>query len=85
MLSLPVLNSRYFVVPSGPPVNVTVQAISSSSLLITWQPPEQLHQNGITAGYRIQIGHVDGLSPREYTLNADVNSYRVTGDKFAND
>ena len=66
--------------PSGPPVNVTVEAESSTSLLISWQPPDTLKQNGIVTSYRIEISQTDVLSqPHTYNATADILSLRVTG------
>ena len=68
------------VVPSGSPVNVTVRAVSSTSLLVSWQPPEQLEQNGIITGFKVQVQQSDKLMQlREYDVTGDVNSYTVTG------
>ena len=67
-------------VPSGSPINITLEAESSSELFISWQPPEQLKQNGIITGYRILISSSDTSSQaRAYTVPADINSLRVTG------
>ena len=68
------------VVPSGSPVNVTVRAVSSTSLLVSWQPPEQLEQNGIITGFKVQVQQSDKLMQlREYDVTGDVHSYTVIG------
>lgn len=44
----------YSDVPSLPPQNVSVEAVSSSSIVINWQPPPEGAQNGIITGYKIR-------------------------------
>ena len=46
-----------FLAPEGPPLNVTVTAESSSSLSVTWQPPEKDKRNGIIDSYTACISH----------------------------
>ena len=72
----------FLPVPSGPPVNVTVEAESSTDIFIAWQPPENLKQNGIIVGYKIQINPGDGTSLiREHSVTADVTNLSVTGKR----
>lgn len=67
-------------VPSGSPINITLETESSTELFISWQPPEQLQQNGIITGYQILITPSNTSSQtRAYTVPADINSFRVTG------
>ena len=69
--------------PSGPPVNVTVEAESSTSLFISWQPPETLKQNGIITSYGIEIRQSDPVSQlHTYNATADTMSIRVTGEEI---
>ena len=46
-----------FLAPEGPPLNVTVTAESSSSLSVTWEPPEKNKRNGIIDNYTACISH----------------------------
>ncbi|KAM3864644.1 LOW QUALITY PROTEIN: protein sidekick-1-like [Diretmus argenteus] len=39
-------------VPSGAPVNVTAEAVSSTRILLTWSPLQQTQRNGVILGYR---------------------------------
>ena len=41
-------------VPADPPVNVTVEAASSRSLIVRWEPPPKESQNGIITGYKLR-------------------------------
>ena len=43
--------------PDGPPLNVSVTAESSSSLSVTWQPPEEKKRNGVIVNYTVCISH----------------------------
>ena len=42
-------------VPSGTPTNVQGVAISSTSIKLTWDPPEPGDQNGVIQAYNIII------------------------------
>ena len=39
--------------PSGPPLNLQIQAISSSELAVTWVPPHIDSRNGDIVGYNV--------------------------------
>ena len=41
-------------VPADPPLNVTVEAASSRSLIVRWEPPPKESQNGIITGYKLR-------------------------------
>ncbi|KAA0704197.1 Down syndrome cell adhesion molecule -like protein [Triplophysa tibetana] len=47
--------------PEGPPQDVTLEAISSQSIKVTWKAPQKHLQNGVIRGY--QVCH------REHSLN----------------
>ena len=52
------ITSLFALVPSGPPTNVQGVAISSTSIRLTWKPPQPEDQNGIIQGYNITITEV---------------------------
>ncbi|KAF2367991.1 Immunoglobulin I-set [Trinorchestia longiramus] len=39
--------------PSAPPQQVSCEAVSSSSLMMTWSPPPQPHANGVVISYQL--------------------------------
>ena len=41
-------------IPADPPQNVTLEADSSKSLIVRWEPPPKESQNGIITGYKIR-------------------------------
>ncbi|KZC05677.1 Receptor-type tyrosine-protein phosphatase delta, partial [Dufourea novaeangliae] len=41
--------------PGAPPRNVSGQAISPTSILVTWEPPPAEHSNGRIAYYKLQV------------------------------
>ncbi|XP_028402625.1 receptor-type tyrosine-protein phosphatase F-like isoform X2 [Dendronephthya gigantea] len=43
--------------PEGPPLNVTVTTKNSSSLSVTWNPPEEEKRNGVIVNYTVCISH----------------------------
>ncbi|KAL1023895.1 hypothetical protein UPYG_G00048650 [Umbra pygmaea] len=46
--------------PSAPPQGVTCSSPSSTSLLVSWDPPPPEYQNGIITGYSIQYSIMEG-------------------------
>ncbi|XP_022254822.1 neogenin-like, partial [Limulus polyphemus] len=69
----------YSDTPSEPPQNVTVEASSSTSLIVRWEPPPKESHNGIITGYKIRY-KVRG-SRRGETITTDGNRrlYAITG------
>ncbi|XP_045125604.1 neogenin-like isoform X4 [Portunus trituberculatus] len=69
----PEVTARTFSdVPSKEPQNVTVEAASSESLIIRWEPPPTEHQNGIITGYKIRYKE-RGKSGSSKTRTTDGN------------
>lgn len=50
-----VLTNPCYTAPSSPPLNVSGQVLSPSTLSITWQPPAPEGQNGIIVSYTVQL------------------------------
>ena len=46
-------------VPNGPPLTVSARALSSQSVIITWEPPSPEEQNGHIVEYVINITGLD--------------------------
>ncbi|KAK7929044.1 hypothetical protein WMY93_005439 [Mugilogobius chulae] len=55
-------------VPSGPPQNVTAEAISSTKILLTWTPVLKSQKNGVILGYKVFYNERDLVSPRREQL-----------------
>lgn len=51
-----------FIVPTGPPLNVSVLPLNSTSLYTSWRPPQNDLQNGIIVGYSILLHEVETAS-----------------------
>ncbi|XP_031422173.1 protein sidekick-1 isoform X2 [Clupea harengus] len=49
-------------VPSGAPENVTVEAVSSTRILVTWNPVPEQEQNGNILGYKVLYKEKDSDS-----------------------
>jgi hypothetical protein len=47
-------------IPAGPPQQVSVEAVSSTQLRVTWQPPERELWNGDIMGYNIGFKKSNG-------------------------
>lgn len=72
---------QIYTVPSGAPLNITAIAQSSSSILISWQPPQILEQNGIVSSYDVEINTTDpSIKPRKYRFPANTTNITVTGN-----
>lgn len=39
--------------PSGPPLNIQIQSVSSTELVVTWSPPQADLRNGEILGYNV--------------------------------
>ncbi|XP_046858344.1 receptor-type tyrosine-protein phosphatase delta-like [Xenia sp. Carnegie-2017] len=46
-------------VPEGPPLNVQIVALRSSSLSVTWEPPDKNKANGKIVSYTVCITHLE--------------------------
>ena len=52
----------YSVVPSGPPLNIKTTSRTTSSLSLTWDPPEKDKQNGVIISYTACVSHSQNSS-----------------------
>ena len=48
-------NKLLIIVPSTPPQNVTVIAINSTSIFVSWKPPIATDQNGVITSYNVSV------------------------------
>lgn len=53
-LSEEVSARTYSDVPADPPQNVTLEADSSRSIIVRWEPPPRESQNGVITGYKLR-------------------------------
>ncbi|XP_077460380.1 sidekick cell adhesion molecule 1b [Stigmatopora argus] len=68
-------------VPSGSPVNVTADAVSSSKILLTWSPVPQTKQNGAILGYKVLYSETDSDNPSSIVLvEGDRNTSLLLGE-----
>lgn len=65
--------------PSGAPTDFQAQALSSTSLQITWNPPEALERNGIITGYEILLVDAQNGTTRLYIINIGTLSFQIEG------
>ncbi|XP_029948858.1 protein sidekick-1-like isoform X2 [Salarias fasciatus] len=50
-------------VPSGSPMNVTAEAVSSSKILLSWSAVPQAQRNGVILGYKVLYSQKDSEGP----------------------
>ncbi|XP_037790412.1 tyrosine-protein phosphatase Lar-like [Penaeus monodon] len=70
----------------GEPRNVKVEVINSTSIRVTWTPPNEGERNGILRGYQIHVQEIEGRGgsmiipgSMPYTVhNGEATSYVVT-------
>ena len=65
------------IVPSSPPVNVTVMSAHPGSLDLSWQPPPEIDQNGPITGYEIQYTRVGSTGTMDEVISSR-NMYTIT-------
>jgi hypothetical protein len=63
--------------PSGPPLNVTSQTVSSSSILVTWDEVPAVQRNGIITKYEVQYNHTAYRSSDRSTQTEDTQDQKI--------
>ena len=59
------INFSFILVPGGPPLNITAQNTSSTSINVTWKPIDENLQRGLMLGYRITFKKQQEASRRK--------------------
>ncbi|XP_060093310.1 receptor-type tyrosine-protein phosphatase delta isoform X9 [Heteronotia binoei] len=54
--------------PSAPPQDISCNSPSSTSILVSWQPPPVEKQNGIITSYSIKYTGIDGEDDKAYDI-----------------
>ena len=49
------LMSHLYLVPDGPPVNITITMVTPYSVSLQWDPPTPDKQNGVIVSYTINV------------------------------
>jgi len=60
-LCTPVFNAiqLYFAAPASPPTNITGHSVDSTTIVLSWSPPQPENQNGIIRNYIISVTEQD--------------------------
>ena len=66
-------------VPSGAPTNITVESLSSTSLMITWEPPAPSQRNGVITQYRLLVTSDSGET-EVYDVSGSLLSREIEGN-----
>ena len=64
-------------VPSAPPANITVMSAHPGSLNISWEPPEEINQNGPITDYVIRYSRVGSNVTMDEIVTSS-NIYTIT-------
>lgn len=62
-------------VPSAPPNSIKAQPVTSSSALVSWQPPPPEHLNGMLLGYKLFVQGTYTPYTINLTINANTTSF----------
>ena len=69
-----------FLVPSTPPLNLTVYSIDSTAIQAEWNAPELIDQNGVLTRYQVRYsGSVLDTTERLLDININTMSVNLTG------
>ena len=71
-----------YTAPNGSPTNVTVKALSSTSVFIKWQPPEPLLSNGVITNYTLTVYFVNIETIQTFSVPATTFSVHIEGTLF---
>jgi hypothetical protein len=66
----------HILVPSGPPRNITVWAVSPTSIQVSWLPPPEEDQNGRIIGYKLLLNSTsapDRILEKTYIIQDSEN------------
>ena len=66
-----IIYNRLFLVsaPTLPPLNVTVDVVDATSVIVSWEDPPEENQNGLIESYTVRVLGVD--SEEDFTVSAD--------------
>ena len=67
-------------VPSGPPLNFSIEATTSRTLYFTWEPPLLEQQNGVILGYTVNI--VSNDNSTRFQLYSDDHATNLSATIF---
>ena len=68
-----------FLAPSSPPTSVASSVLSSSTVQLSWSPPDPTGQNGIITSYTVIVSNTATSETITYTTNANTTSLVVSG------
>ena len=68
-----------FKVPSSPPTSVASSVLSSSTVQISWSPPDPTGQNGIITSYTVIVSNTAMSETITYTASASTTFLLVSG------
>ena len=86
VLGLPLTFSyHFFTLPDGPPMSVSEDKATTTTIIVKWQPPPVGQQNGVILGYRINYTIIHAARRRkrdDHVPESDIRSVVVGPDVF---
>ena len=68
-----------WVGPSAPPQDVTTMVINSTAILVSWNPPPFLNQNGDIIAYQLMITNENRTTSSAFVVNITNKTYVAIG------
>ena len=65
--------------PSGPPNEIQITILSSTSIEVRWLPPDFIDQNGVITGYTVILTNMETGSSHEYSTSDNVRMQHIEG------
>ena len=73
------LHFRFCTVPSSSPRNVLATAMSSTSILVTWDSPLESEQNGIIISYTVAYVNLNRSGDQQISSSTPQRQLSITG------
>ena len=77
-----VVGISFHAAPTGAPSSVAAMALSSTSILVIWQAPEQFDINGILTNFELTVTDTKGTA-RLFTLSATTFSFHMESESIS--
>jgi len=65
-----------FVAPASPPTNITGHSVDSTTIVLSWSPPQPENQNGNIRNYTLSVTEQD--TGRQFSLVSDDTQEIIT-------
>ena len=67
------------IVPSGPPTNINLFSTNSTSMTVSWDPPNPVDANGIITGYTLHFKRISARNTSENDIEPGKLQFTIYG------